>query len=920
MKLGKYQQAIATKVLPPRDASLIDRPRLLELVAQVEEKRLSLIKAPSGFGKTSLATAWASRLARAGHRIAWFSIDKDDDEPSQFVFYLCHALQRACGEAGQPTIDLLQETSLISRQTVLSSLINDLAEVDDEICLFLEDYHWVTDTAIHDAVGFLLQRAPPNFHLIIVTRLEPPFPVAELRAQNKLLEIDAAALRFTLDETRQFFEREGLGRLVPTELNLLHERAEGWPAVLRIVASTGSQSEETIGEYARQLSGTLRPIRAYLAEMIDRLPRDMAIFMLHTAILDRFSAPLCQAVTQYASAQQCLESIAGSQMLLVPLDHEGCWYRYHTLLAEYLRQRLETELGTETASLHQRAAQWYAAQEQWIDAVHHAIAAGDKEQAAIWIANCAMELVRQGDLLTLLGWQRLFPIVQCPIKLKLAIAWGMALAVRIDEAFLLLAEIEEDLSDERSSENATLAAECMAIRACAIALGDDSRSALSVAETCLSQSNDPWVANVASNVVRFGYLKSGNLSNFYAAPWIPYSSNEDGRYLFASVYRRCLQGVTEFQQLHIATAERHYIDAVTLAEQHVGPHSVAAALPSCLLAQIRYEQGRMDEAERLLPGRLPIVSSAAMLECVLSAYIVLVRLAGSRMNLSRAYALLEHAENLGRTRRWGRLIAAALLERVRLFCLEGRIAESLASLDHFDHLAAEYPAPTPCAWSDIHRYSALSRAYIDLARGQPERAVSILKTLHREAMEANSFYFGLRVLTDLAVANLRAGENAGAATAIREVLKAGLRNGLYQTVLDQGPEIGMLLSKARDDARRTGDSADLVSYINRLLEDCRARYEPLVKSASTPALAEPLSPREGEVLGQIAQGRSNKEIARLLAITPETVKTHVKNIFTKFSVEKRAHAVSRAQNLGLLATPHLDYPAGLQSKEYVFGI
>src|SRR6266702_7137875 len=232
MKPGKYHQAIATKMLLPRDASLIDRPRLLDLVVQAQEKRLSLIKAPSGFGKTSLAISWASRLARSGHRVAWFSIDKDDDEPSQFLFYLCHALRHACGEVGRPALGLLEEASLISPQTVLSSLVNDLAEVDDDFCLFLEDYHWVSDIAIHDAVRFLMQRAPPHFHLIIVTRSEPPLPMVELRAQNKLLEIDATALRFTLEETRQFFEREGLGRLAPTELRLLHERAEGWPAML----------------------------------------------------------------------------------------------------------------------------------------------------------------------------------------------------------------------------------------------------------------------------------------------------------------------------------------------------------------------------------------------------------------------------------------------------------------------------------------------------------------------------------------------------------------------------------------------------------------------------------------------------------------------------------------------------------------
>ena len=161
------------------------------------------------------------------------------------------------------------------------------------------------------------------------TRTEPPLPLAGLRAQNQLVEIDSAALRFDLEETRQFLEHEGLGPLDPAQLRLLHERTEGWPAVLRIVASTFSQSGQNFGQYVRQLSGTLRPIGAYLAEMVDGLPRDMASFMLRTAVLDRFSAALCKAVTQHKSSQEFLESIANRQLLLVPLDHEGRWYRYH---------------------------------------------------------------------------------------------------------------------------------------------------------------------------------------------------------------------------------------------------------------------------------------------------------------------------------------------------------------------------------------------------------------------------------------------------------------------------------------------------------------------------------------------------------------------------------------------------------------
>ena len=528
----------------------------------------------------------------------------------------------------------------------------------------------------------------------------------------------------------------------------------------------------------RQLSATLRPIGAYLAEMVDGLPRDMAPFMLRTAVLDKFSADLCKAVTQHKSSGEFLESIANRQLLLVPLDRDGRWYRYHHLLSAYLRHRLEAELGEEEiATLHRRASHWYASQELWTEAIQHAIAAGDTEQAASWIKNCAMTLVKKGDLLTLLGWQRLFPMARSAIELKLAVAWGMALVIRLKETLELLQQIESDLGDQHSPENAAIACECATIRSVALVLGDDTQQALPIAEDCLGRSNDPWTTNVASNVVRLGCLKAGDLAKFYATPWIPYSLDEDRRNVFASVYRRCLQGLAEVQQIRLTAAERYYLDAVALAEQYVGPDSVAAALPLSLLAQIRYEQGRVDEAEGMVFDRLPILSTTAMLDCVLSAYFVLVRLAASRKNFSHAYTLLEQAENLGLARRWGRLVAAAVLERVRLSCLEGRISESVAYLDRLDRIAKEYPVSNPCAWSDIHRYSALAHARVALLQDDSRTAISILKNLQREVENAHSYYFGLRVDADLATAHFRAGDRADALATLRKVLDKGLREG-----------------------------------------------------------------------------------------------------------------------------------------------
>jgi DNA-binding NarL/FixJ family response regulator len=272
------------------------------------------------------------------------------------------------------------------------------------------------------------------------------------------------------------------------------------------------------------------------------------------------------------------------------------------------------------------------------------------------------------------------------------------------------------------------------------------------------------------------------------------------------------------------------------------------------------------------------------------------------MNLSRAHTLLEHAENLGLTRGWGRLVAAALLKRVRLSCLEGRISESTACLDRLDRVAEEHPAPQPCAWSDIHRYGALARAHVALAQDRSQAAIAILENLQREAEDAHSDYFGLRVGAQLAVAYLRAGERADALAAFRKVLNAGLPGGLYQTIVDQGPEVGTLLSDIREEAARAGGPADFVPYVDRLIEGCRARCQPQVSTSTTSAIAEPLSGREGEILNLIARGRANKDIARTLSIAPETVKSHVKRIFTKLDVERRAQAVARAQSLGLVST------------------
>jgi LuxR family maltose regulon positive regulatory protein len=439
------------------------------------------------------------------------------------------------------------------------------------------------------------------------------------------------------------------------------------------------------------------------------------------------------------------------------------------------------------------------------------------------------------------------------------------------------------------------------IRAVDVALQDDSRAAIALAEPCLrSRGGDPWNINVASNVVRFGLWQAGDLEAFYAVPWIPYADEDDHRNVLSHVYRLCLQGLVEAQQLRFDIAERHLLEALRRGERQVGSRSTCAALPAALLARLRYEQGRLDEAEAMIGDRLPLINATAMLECVLHTYVVLARIAASRSNVERAYALLEQAANLGHTRRWGRLVAAMHIERLRLYIGEGRLIEASASLIQLEALAAEFHVPVRCAWSDIDDYLQLARARMALAKRDAAGAVAILKALRSEVSVDRRKYFGLCLDTLLCVALLDAGESAVAMEAFRNVLSVAEPAGVHRTILDTGPETGLLLSQSREVLEGREATPSQLSYIDRLLDGWRTLYERGPRQGRDRPTADSLTARERGILELIAEGHSNREIAKSLGIAPETVKSHVKNIFGKLAVERRAQAVARAQSIGLL--------------------
>ena len=888
---------ITTKLIAPRlGAGMIERPRLLDLVAAAESARLIVITAPAGYGKTSFAAAWLARLRGAGHRVGWLTIDAEDDEPARFLHYVVQALLRAAESIDPSAVGLSAETSLIAPQAIVSAIINELAEIDDEMYLVIDDFHWLTDPVIHDTVSFLVTHAPANFHLVLTTRSQPELPLARLRAHGELLEIGAAALRFDADETRHFLEQTCEQRLRPAVISGLHATTEGWAAVLRLAASEIMRGESR-GEALAP--GGSRPFAAYVEEMLAGWPDDTVAFMTRVSVLDSLNADLCRAVTGVSASAQLLESTARRHLLLEPLDGQGQWYRFHRLLLDHLRQRLHARHPDEVPALHRRAFGWYAEHEMWTDAARHAIAAGETEQALDWIARCGMTLVKHGDLLTLLGWQRQFPadVMRGQVKLRLAIAWGLALAMRFDEALSMLEQVEQDArADKAAQAQADVLWECQAVRAVVLALSDDTTAALALAEACIERpSADPWNTNVLSNVLRFTRWKAGDPDGVYAAPWIPYSMEQDRRNVFSSVYRHCLLGLVELDQARLDLAERHAHDAMRLAEQHAGPQSSAAAVSAPLLAELLYEQGRYDEAENCIIDRMPMIDVVVLLECVLRSYLMLARIAAARSNIEHAYALLAQGESLGYNRRWDRLVTGVLLERTRLHLAEARLAEASACVVRLERLAELDPMTARCARSEIHRDRDMARAELAGARNRWAEAAGILEGLQRDAQAASNRRLVIQLGSRLAIARMASNDANGALLALRGVLDIAAPAGAYRSVLDAGSEIGHLLELFQASSRCT---KALEPCVERLLAGCKtAAAGPPGRAA---AGSERLSPREHEILSLIAQGQSNKEVARVIGVTAETVKSHMKNIFGKLSVERRAQAVARARSLGLL--------------------
>jgi LuxR family maltose regulon positive regulatory protein len=432
---------LRTKLTPPPPrADLVARPRLMELIGRGLRGPLTLVSAPAGFGKTTLVAEW--RASPGARPLAWVALDETDSDPTRFWGYVLAALQTLDQELGDGADQMLRSPQPAPLDAVVAALLRDLTFLTEEVVLALDDYHLIESEAVHRSLTFMVEHLPPRLHVVLLTRTDPPLPLSRMRARGQLVEVRAGDLRFRADEAERFLsETMGLA-LAPADVQALEAGTEGWVAGLQLAALSlrgRSDPAEVIrgfGPGDGRGAGSHRYVVDYLVEeVLQRQPPDVQAFLTQTAVLDRLSGSLCDAVTDEENGQVMLEQLERQNLFLVPLDEERRWYRYHHLFTGALRFRLRQTEPELLPELHLRAAAWYDRHGLLAEAVGHALS-GDPERAAELIGRASDELLRSGQMATLRGWIEALPeeVVRARLGLCISHAWTLLVDGRIDLA------------------------------------------------------------------------------------------------------------------------------------------------------------------------------------------------------------------------------------------------------------------------------------------------------------------------------------------------------------------------------------------------------------------------------------------------------------------------------------------------------
>lgn len=912
------EQYLFTKFfVPVAPHALVSRPRLFSLLDEGRRRPLALISAPAGFGKTTLLSAWVQAQPPGNPLVAWVSLDEADNDPVRFWSYVLTALDRVQPGKYSGLVAYLQAEARPSPHQVMTACLNRLLEHPEPLILVLDDYHLLTDEAVHASLAAFIEHLPSQVHVMLSTRADPPLPLARLRGRGQLLEVRADQLRATPEEASAFLREVLSVNLAGKELAVVEARTEGWLVGLQLVGLSlqGRGGKTAPIDLFAEASGQQSYILDYLTEEVLRLqPPAIQHFLLHTSVLDRLTAPLCDAVLAQSGSQRVLEELQRANLFVVPLDSQRRWYRYHALFAEALRSRLEQGEGEAAGELFLRASQWCAEQGDLAGAVQYALNAPDWERAAALIEPVAHSLIwRQGEQATVRRWLERLPPDVVRARPLLCFAWASALLVVVPpttlEPWLEAAKaglthspsrssrIDEDEVDGPSTltDQDDLLEEVLAFQAFITSFSGDGRANLRECQDIAARLSEEhllargWLAGAEAQIYRsLGEAVPATQRNLDASQLMQAAGQ-------ASIAISFLSSATSLLimrgRLHEAfqCSER----AIGLSKLEGYALGVEVGHVSLYQMDILREWNQLDEA-REFAQKVVQRDEPLLLSMGLPA---LARVHLSMGELDVAAQILERAEHVSERMRnpyWHAL--HSITTHVRFWIASGELKRAARWAESVQH-EKRHPAPLVRELEDMALVRVLS------AQHKTDEALMRLVPLLESATKQERWGHVIELLLLQTLTYLEHREEQMALTALTQAVHLAEPEGYMRSFLDEGAAMAVLLSALREQQRKQKPTPYLDSLLATfsLASSKEDRADHPAPHASPPqTLLDPLSARELEVLRLLARGASNQVIAEELVVALDTVKRHVSNILSKLGASNRTQAVMRARDLDML--------------------
>jgi LuxR family maltose regulon positive regulatory protein len=888
------------------------------------QHRLTLVSAKAGSGKTTVVSEWLHQQERPA---AWLSLDANDNDPRRFFSYLIAALQQLGIEISQAVLSQLETPQWPQAEALVAELINDVAASSISFLLVLDDYHLIQNEWVYQAVGFLAEHQPPEMQLVLVTRADPPLPLARLRGRGQVTEIRDDDLRFTSEEAAQFLNQVMELDLPIEAVSALEWRTEGWIAGLQMAAISmqGRKQEGDLTAFVEAFGGTNRYILDYLMEeVLNQQAPAIQDFLIETSILGRMCGALCDAVrfgeaespsglpptaVRFGEAvtrdsQAILARLERSNLFVTPLDDERRWYRYHHLFADLLQSTLgQCRSAGQIRELHRRASRWHQGEGSLEEAMTHAMAAQDFERAASMIDENIVRMLSQSEAPVLLGWIEKLPaqIVRGRPWVDIYRAYTLALSGRPGEAEPLLEDVETRIDPEtpRAAEyRGTIAA----IRSYTANLWGNADRVIEMAD--LAEKYLPEEHLIARGMANYAlavtYWAGDDMDSTIKASLKMLEIGKKLDRLLMIVTALCDLGSAKKVQGQLRQSQEYYDRARRWLVERDGLDSRARCVYEVGWADSWLQWNQLDAAyEHAVTGIEYCQRFGAPSEMTWG-YVTLMRVLQARGDVEGALDVLYDAEQTLQVHRVRQALRVELeTKRVALWLAVGDI-----------DTASRWAAC--CSGGSEREQIALAR--LSLAEGRASDAQHLLDR-QRALAEAGGRNGRLIEILGLSALALEAQDRTEeASAALLQALSLARPEGHMRVFLDLGWPLYELLvrSAARVTAARTpaGAMARIAGeYVRDLLDAFQQEREAQRKWVAEatplpPGLAErspeSLTERELEVLHLLAQGLSNKEIASRLVVAPSTVKQHLKNIYGKLDVHSRAQAVVRGRELALL--------------------